>query len=56
MTGPVTRQIVLWHIYLYCSAMTVFMYQHPESAPVIAPTVGGLLGLTHWFVKDGDGT
>lgn len=46
--------VILGHIYLYACGMMVFMFRHPESAGIAMPAVGGLLGLTHWFVIHDD--
>jgi hypothetical protein len=46
--------VILAHIYLYCAGITVLMFKHPETCAVGMPTIGTLLGFTHWFIVHDD--
>lgn len=50
--------IILGHIYLYCDAMLVLAFKHPDPVVVgaIVAAVPTLLGFTHWFLIKDDKT
>ncbi len=56
MARPMDRKdwTILAHIYGYCASIVVLMFLHPEVCSIGMPTIGTLLGFTHWFLITDD--